>query len=134
MSKIEYPVVTLSNGIKVANFSSPHTFLFEDGNILPACSKERAEWLMLDSEEIEYDGLLPYSTDIELIYRMNAVVRDELMKMSILFDQENTIIIVPFPVLMALKAEHGEIRDLPIRTLRLKDRVERVHYINKFCL
>lgn len=35
------PIVTLSNGIRVGNFSSNHPFEFEDGTILPACKSDR---------------------------------------------------------------------------------------------
>ena len=35
------PVVTLSNGLRVANFSSGHPFEFADGSILPACQNDR---------------------------------------------------------------------------------------------
>lgn len=37
------PVATLSNGLRVANFSSPHTFEFEDGTVLAACEPDRVE-------------------------------------------------------------------------------------------
>ena len=43
----EMPITVLSNGIRVANFSSPHDFEFEDSSILKACSKERAEKLKI---------------------------------------------------------------------------------------
>ena len=36
-------ITTLTNGKKVANFSSPHEFKFTDGSILPAVSDELAE-------------------------------------------------------------------------------------------
>ena len=48
-----FPIVTLSNGLRVANFNSPHAFEFEDGTILSAVSNEIAEETKLDNEDVE---------------------------------------------------------------------------------
>ncbi len=73
----ETPMVELSNGLVVANFSSPHSFTFTTGEVLGACAGERAKALMLESEEIETTravGLKHQWTDIELKFSMSAAV------------------------------------------------------------
>ena len=42
------PVTTLKNGLVVGNFSSPHDFNFDTGEILKACDPERSERLKVD--------------------------------------------------------------------------------------
>ena len=47
-------IITLSNGKKVANFSSPHPFTFTDGSVIPAVSKEESERLKVNFIETEH--------------------------------------------------------------------------------
>ena len=44
-------IFTLKNGLRVANFSSPHPFTFTDGTIIPAVEDEKARNLMLEVKE-----------------------------------------------------------------------------------
>jgi len=61
MSKqYNFPTVTLSNGLVVANFSSNHSafnahyaFKFNDGNVLDNCSPEHSKELSLEEDNIE---------------------------------------------------------------------------------
>jgi hypothetical protein len=47
------PTCTLANGIKVANFGSPHPFQFDDGNCLMAAQRDRTEATKCDLQEEE---------------------------------------------------------------------------------
>ena len=47
-------IITLSNGKKVANFSSPHPFTFTDGSVIPAVSNEESERLKVTFIETEH--------------------------------------------------------------------------------
>lgn len=127
------PIVTLSNGLRVANFSSPHNFNFVDGTILPACSTDRARSLMLESIEIEtksldHDGVI----DIELSWRMSDAVRDELRRLGQFENESFDILLVPLPVMMAMKAEFGVVGKA--RCIRVADRVSKTIHIDRFCL
>ena len=48
-----FPRTTLSNGLVVVNFSSPHAFKFEDGSTLEACNTEHSTTLSLKEDNIE---------------------------------------------------------------------------------
>jgi|APGre2960657404_1045060.scaffolds.fasta_scaffold150721_1 hypothetical protein len=121
------PVVELKNGIRIANFSSPHPFKFDDGTILPACSPERAKALMLESTERE----IPRGrwTDIELEFSLSDSVRQAVRELELRTDID--IILVPFPVLEAL--EKAECYTQKCRVVRVADRVNKTIYSDKFC-
>lgn len=130
------PIVELSNGLKVINFSSPHPFNFEDGTILPACSAKRAQSLMLKAEERESRSLCLRWTDIDLEFKMSEPVRHELM---VCCYEQVDIVLVPLPVLqlarkIRLPHEHARIIQQKVRGIRVKDRVTKEIYIDRFCL
>jgi hypothetical protein len=139
----DYPVVKLSNGIVVANFSSPHQFLFEDGSVLEACSPERAKRLMLESQE--YIEAAKKWVDVRLRFLMSEAVDGELLVMD--KDEEVDIILVPLPVLTAIKGcmmHDDDFRepyysDSPnhytkCRVVRVADRVTKAAYADRFCV
>lgn len=122
------PVVTLKNGLRVANFSSPHPFTFDDGTVLPACSTERARSLMLEADELSTSQ--EKWTDIELSFVMSTTVGlaiDELQD-----DPDIDIILVPLPVMEALKNDGGGIGKC--RVCRMADRITKVVCSDKFCI
>jgi hypothetical protein len=126
------PLVTLSNGLRVANFSSPHCFEFNDGTILPACSPERAGMMALNGQEVELEnvqGRIQF-VDILLRWEMSEVVRNELSRLSEVDGYD--ILLIPLPVMTAVKE-----RSLPIgrcRCIRMEDRVKKLCYIDRFCI
>lgn len=68
----ERPIVELSNGKLVANFSSPHPFTFTDGNILPAKSKIESERLKVNfHEDTDTNG----DVRLSLAYLMRLVMK-----------------------------------------------------------
>jgi len=44
----KYPLIKLNSGITVVNFGSPHSYTFDTGEILNACSDDVAKTMMLD--------------------------------------------------------------------------------------
>jgi len=129
------PVVTLTNGVRVANFSSPHLFTFTDGVKLPACSKERALHLMLESHERESPGIKG-TIDLELTFEMSLAVEEALVALNAREDVD--IIIVPFPVMTALKEK--PLKGVPLRqtigkcrVCRTADRVTKTIHHDRFC-
>lgn len=107
MPVVNMPVVTLANGLNVANFSSPHEFKFTSGEVLPACSAERAKGLMLAPEEkvMEDLGWQGYET-INLAFRMTTAV-GEALEEALLLPVDVDIVIVPLPVMVAIKESTG---------------------------
>lgn len=129
------PVTTLTNGVRVANFSSPHSFVFVDGKVLEACSKERSEKLALEAEEVStmnptcWDQKGIPVKDISLTWKMTEAVARELDNLyaSGGFD----ILIVPLPVMTAIKAAKRHIGKA--RCIRTFDRNSKTVCIDKFC-
>ena len=126
------PTVTLSNGLTVANFSSPHPFTFTTGEVLPACEDAWAKEMMLDIDETEYhvneDGLV--WTDVSLKIDVPKNVRTELYKL--MHKNAVDIVLVPHMVLQAMK-DHPMITD-KCRVIRCADRVTKEIYPDKFCI
>lgn len=136
----DMPIATLTSGLIVANFSSPHSFQFTDGTELGACSAERANASKLEAVEVEIDRVL--WTDIDLNFRLNAEVLSMLMTAFEAWKAgEVHIVIVPFPVISAMKATPSLLEfdpndggAHPFRTIRTADRVTKVNFAHRFCL
>jgi hypothetical protein len=144
------PVARLASGLVVANFSSPHPFRFTDGTELGACSAERANASKLDADEFETDR--GKWTDVALSFRLNGTI---LTMLKVAFDAWKAgmvdIVIVPFPVISAMKAYPGLASSYlceefgfgfephdgtthPFRTIRTADRVAKINFADRFCL
>ena len=126
------PTITLSNGLTIANFSSPHPFNFTTGEVLPACDDAWAKEMMLDIDETEYhvneDGLV--WTDVSLKIDVPSNVRIELYEL--MHSDDIDIILVPHMVLQAMK-DHP-MRIDKCRVIRCADRVTKEIYPDKFCI
>lgn len=132
-----FPVVTLSNGVRVANFSSPHPFSFDDGSVLPACSAERSAALSLSTEEVVEKSACGRWNDIRLRFMMSESVFRELKEMS--SNESVDIILVPFPVMEAIKVCNSTSRRSnsflnKARVVRVADRVTKAACHDKFCV
>ena len=142
----EMPITVLSNGIRVANFSSPHDFEFEDSSILKACSKERAEKLkIIFNETIETQKINAKGYDVKtktwksgidiknisLDFELNEI--DNIIKLNDLVD----IIIIPLPMLTALKKIYNHPKAIEItkyRVIKMKSRTEKLVKIDEWCI
>jgi len=126
MSKI----ITLSNGKRVANFSSPHTFIFTDGSIIPAVSDEESEKLKVTFiETVEADG------DVILSFDLSKDVRSEMKLWHTLYLQDKIdVVFCPLPMITALKAENYFLKNSPFRACRIEDRIKKLLSIDKQCL
>ena len=129
------PTAVLSNGLRVANFSSPHPFKFVDGTEIPACSPERAKGLMLIADEKV--GRVSITTpkgvveveNIDLEFRLSDSVEKALLEAM---NSRADIILVPFPVLRAMKDAGISIGRC--RVIRVADRVTKAIHVDKFCV
>ena len=121
---------TLSSGLRIANFSSPHPFTFEDGTVLPACSPERAKALELDVQENPVGSSWPGTVNIELTPTMTAVVAAELEKLE--NDEGVDVVLIPLMVMAAIKACHGQYKKA--RVQRSVSRVSKAVSGTKWCV
>lgn len=122
------PVITLKNGVRIANMSSPHPFTFVTGEVLPACTNEEAQMLKLDSVEVEKPGIKG-TIDIELKWKLNETVQSHLSGLNAREDID--VILVPFPVMQAMKEAGWAIGKC--RVIRVHDRVTKEIYSDRFC-
>lgn len=127
---VGFPVVTLSTGVRVANFSSPHPFNFDDGTVLPACSAERSAALSLSTEEVVESSACGRWKDIRLKFRMSEAVRWELRDMNA--NDSIDVILVPFPVMEAIK--HCGMLVRKARVVRVADRATKAACHDRFCV
>jgi hypothetical protein len=125
-------IITLSNGKKVANFSSPHPFTFEDGTVLPAVSDFVSEKLKVTFIEEELEN-----GDIKLSFSLSNDVRNEMTECKMLYKEHLVdVIFCPLPMIVAIKEEFGEewLINSPFRSIRVEDRINKVISINKQCI
>lgn len=149
------PVITLTSGVRVANFSSPHAFTFDDGSVLPSCSKERTKAGSLRA--VEKETKKNEWIDIELRFELNQEIAGLMIQaIKQAKDEEIDVVLVPFPVLNAWKEEYGDgtsirflletanevlgeyphhtfWKDAPFRTIRTADRINKICCHDKFC-
>lgn len=138
------PVVTLTNGLRVANFSSPHPFNFEDGTVLPACAPDRvaAGALERTDEERPWPGqVTPLCQDAIVAvvpqFRLSEQVWQLLIELQA--DDSVDIVLIPFPVLEALRNtfdnDGQSLLDTVSKcgTICVKDRQTKAIFINRFC-
>ena len=126
------PVITLDNGITIANWSSPHEFKFTTGEVLPACTPERVNAMSIDIDETVVSN--KKWDDIKIKTSIPDVVQDDL---KILQDDEDIdIILVPFMVQSAMKSllRMRYPYFFKLRVIRVADRVTKEIYPDKFCI
>ena len=71
-------IITLDSGLNISNFSSPHEFVFDTGEVLPACTNTWAEKTKLDigylhrgvekiAENKTYQEFMPYTDRMDYL-------------------------------------------------------------------
>jgi hypothetical protein len=129
---MDMPIIELANGVKVANFGSPHPFNFTTGEILPACSPERVKALSLKVVEMkEPNPNVSGVTDIVIRFELTYEVEEALRLAQ---EREVDVVLVPFPLLAAVKEAGFFPHRFPkIRVIRSADRITKAIYPDRFC-
>jgi hypothetical protein len=128
-------IVTLTNGKRVANFSSPHPFTFTDGSVLPAVDEHEAERLKVTFLESKPS----LEGDISLTFDLSDDVIREMDKWEAEYLCNNVdVVFCPLPMITAIK-EHshygiGYLVRRPFRAIRIEDRIKKLVSIDKQCL
>ena len=124
-------ITTLSNGKKVANFSSPHPFTFTDGNILPAMDLEISKELSLKEIETPIND----KGDIEISFEITGMIRAEMFAWEKGYGNNYVdVVFCPLPMIMALKEEGYDLKNSPFRSVRIEDRIKKLVSIHKQCV
>ena len=121
--------VKLSNGLVIGNLSSPHQFIFEDGSILEAVDKETTKEFSIKFDDIETQNNNKFMT-VEKKFIVEYEFYHKLEK--ICYDFEGEVILVPFMLISALKANNFKVIN-KLHTVHIKDRVNKLVSIDKFC-
>lgn len=126
---INMEIITLSNGKRVGNFSSPHPFTFVDGNVLPAVTENDAKRLQV--EFIEYK--LNDKGDVSLKFNLSADIRWEMDNWIM---SEVDVVFCPLPMITALVETKGRewLLRSPFRAIRMEDRIKKLVSITKQCI
>ena len=130
----KYPSIKLDSGIRIVNYSSPHTYKFHTGEELPACSDEVAQDTKLETNHSKVyndNGWL----DVSINYALSELQVEELAKLAD-FDVID-IILIPYPVMTSIKDEESPFWDDvydKVRVCKLHDRVTKVIRSDEFCI
>ena len=140
----KYPSIKLDSGIRIVNYSSPHTYKFHTGEELPACSNKVAQDTKLEAHhhsEFNEGGW----KDIRINYSLSGMQEEELLKLAELAVID--IILIPYPVMTAIKdfIRHSDYYDSyiqvyegtvlkKVRVCKLHDRVTKVIRSDEFCV
>jgi len=119
-------IIVLSNGKKVGNFSSPHPFTFDDGNILPAINDEDSLHLKIDVQETITDDI---KGDMRLAFSLSPQVKEHMDAwMSLYSEGEVDVVYCPLMMLQAIVEELGKdyLYLSPFRAVRMKDRIKKL--------
>lgn len=129
------PVVTLSNNVRVANFSASHEIKFVDGSILPACTFMRDREMTLIYHEKNIGKFVgEHQTvainDVEIVWDISPSMGTELTRLLAIpgFD----VLIVPSPILQAMKSKKMQIGRA--RSVVLINKLSDLACIDKFCI
>jgi len=151
-------IITLSNGKRVANFSSPHSFTFTDGSEIPAVDAEESVRLKVTfNEDIDEDG------DVKLDFTLSDAIIEEMRYWMKLWDsKEVDVVFCCLPMITAIKEDlhafdedckvssvletqemdedgtlvtyYGSLKRSPFRSVRMEDRIEKLLSIEKQCI
>jgi hypothetical protein len=123
--------VTLGNGLRIGNFSSPHPFKFNTGEVLEGVDPDESRHLSLERMEDESADTDSRFRNVEVYFRMTDEVYLELQEAEASTDVD--IILVPLPVKSALEdCRCWKGTDGKLRTCILSDRVNKTIHSDKF--
>ena len=120
------PILMLKNGIKVANFSSPHSFTFDDGTVLESCNETRSAELLLNKTT----SLVERIKDVVDLVHVGFEINDKMIEAIHEADKEAQergidIVIVPLPVRTVIRENNIEVNSV-FATIVMTDRVKKI--------
>jgi hypothetical protein len=132
LTHLKNSIITLSNGKRVGNFSSPHSFTFEDGSVLPKVSDAESERLCVTFIEVPVEDGQP--GDIELKFEISQSVLFEMSYWQSLFlNNLVDVVFCPLPMIKTLKDQGKDLKNTPFRAIRMVSRTDKRVSIEKQC-
>ncbi|MEO7521632.1 MAG: hypothetical protein ABIW79_07435 [Gemmatimonas sp.] len=124
-------IITLSNGKKVANFSSPHPFTFTDGSILPAVDNATSNFLKVIFIETQIND----KGDISLEFMLSDTIKGYMGAWLKEYQIGNVdVVFCPLPMITALHNDGVDLSDSPFRAIRMENRIKKLVSIDKQCI
>ena len=136
INDLENSITTLSNGIKIANFSSPHKYTFEDGTIMASCDKREAALFKVHFKEKLIKDIRDIA-GIEMDFMLSKALLSRMNMWDRLYNEKKVdIVMCSLPLLTAIKkiVDVDELRKMPFRGVRTKDRTKKLILIEKFVI
>jgi len=140
-----FKTVRLSNQLIVGNFSSPHSFTFEDGSVLDAVSdydSERLKVTFIETvvrDEHKFRKLHNDVSTVQLKFTLSQEVDNEIMAWLKMWEHNDVdIVLCPLPMIQALQQGHESnfvsLLNSPFRAVRMKDRIKKLSSIDTFSI
>ena len=136
MKDLEKSIITLKNGTKIANFSSPHPYTFEDGTSLDRCDMREAGLFKVQFREKVVKDVRDL-TGIEMDFMLSKALLSRMNMWEQLYNEKKVdVVICSLPLLTALKKilDVKELMKMPFRGIRTKVRTKKVLLTDRFVI
>ena len=138
LESIRFKTIRLSNQLIVGNFSSPHSFTFEDGSVLDAVNDYDSERLKVIFNETIIQERSTVMT-VSLDFSLTADVLEEMDIWTKMWKHNDVdVVLCALPMIQALQKnivnDDYHILDSPFRAVRLKDRIKKLASIDTFSI
>lgn len=136
MKDLEQSIKVLKNGTKVANFSSPHPMTFEDGTKIERCDIREAGLFKVHFREKVVKDIRDI-VGIEMDFMLSKPLLSRVNMWEQLYNEKKVdVVLCSLPLLTALKKilDISELRKMPFRGLRTKDRTKKVLLTDRFVI
>jgi len=136
MKDLEQSIKVLKNGTKVANFSSPHPMTFEDGTRIERCDIREAGLFKVHFREKVVKDIRDI-VGIEMDFMLSKPLLSRVNMWEQLYNEKKVdVVLCSLPLLTALKKilDISELRKMPFRGLRTKDRTKKVLLTDRFVI
>ena len=127
-----FPAITLDNGLTVVNYSSPHTYKFDTGEVLPACDVELTKEHSLIERHTETKNSGGW-IDVRIKDKLRKVQRNSLN--ALVKNPKVSVVLVPFRVKKAWENRDFSLIEFgdKIKVCRIEDRIKKLVSSTKFC-
>jgi hypothetical protein len=127
-------ILELNNGIRVINFSSPHQFVFDDGNVLNALNYIQVQEGTANIESEVIHRLRKYEIVSIRANAGNDFWKKIKLHQSLFVENKIDVSIVSEVVLNTLKANNYPVLESPFRKCFMLDRINKIVSSTKFVI
>ena len=136
MKDLENSIISLKNGKRIANFSSPHPYTFDDGTRLEPCDKKEAGLFKVQFRERVVKDVRDI-TAIEMDFMLSKALLSRMNMWEQLYNEKKVdLVLCSLPLLTAIKKilDTKELMKMPFRGIRTKDRTKKILLTDRFVI